>query len=283
MNSPLLLSTGPLTFASGDYREIPDTTRLQNPFRTAMWIDEIRFNFSSDTASAVLPLQARGVRVGLHLGRMPLTNNPVSIDAFGRVLTQRTPINTWRLPKPLYVPSGETIVPRIWNTSLSPIDATIEIVYVGRSIPKGEQEPKSIFVPYVAAYNAPIVNVGDPYSVVQSTEADLVNPFNETLHVQRFVGAYFAAGGLSLPGQNIYNNTLIRAVDSEGTIMVKDATIFSSLFNFSTQVWNVNTRLKPKGFYLFEVARDLSAIPFVGADPTYPIISMVGYREVALR
>jgi hypothetical protein len=243
-----------------------------------MWIDEIRFNFTS--ASVIFPPQARGVRCSLLLGRTPLTRDYVSIDAFGMVLTRRTPLNTWRLPKPLYIAADEFLAPRFWNTSGQ--THTIEIVYACRSIGSNEPRPKSIYVPWVAAYHAPSVDTpGAGFSIHQSTEADIVNPFNEPVHVQRFIGSYFAADGLSLPGQNFYNRTLVRAVDADGMVMVKDSTDFSTLFHFPTQVWGANTVLKPKGFYLFEIQRDFSDI--TEAETTYPIISMVGHREVVLQ
>jgi len=277
MESPILMSTGVISLAANQQQEITDVTRLQNPFRTPMLLDEVRFIMADFGQKNFLQAKFR-------LGRTSLTRDYTPIGNFCKNMRGNCSVLTWRLPKPLYIPANEYLVPHIRNTFTS--TRSLEVIYAGRSLAADAPVPKSMFVPWVAAYQAPSVAstgaTGTDTTVV-SSEADIVNPLDETVYVQRFIGRYQSVDALgnSEPPAQYLDNTLIRAVNHEGTIMVKDSTPFGNLFDYTTKVWPAGTVLPPKGFFLFEIQRDFTG--FTVSETTAPIISMVGYREVQLR
>lgn len=279
MNSPILMSSGLLTLAANQQQEVSDPTRFQNPFRTPMFIDEIRFVMVGGWSQNFLQAKFR-------LGRTPLSRDYTPIGNFGRSLRASARILTWRLPKPLYVPANEYLVPHVRNTYTS--SQQIEVIYAGRSLAANAPVPKSIFVPWVAAYQPAGVTTpaGNGNTIVASSEADIVNPFDVSMYVQRFLGRYqtnvsLVANQGEATGEFL-DNTYIRAVNHEGTILVKDSTPFGALFDYTTKAWPAGTVLPPKGFFLFEVERDFGSIASA-TQTTAPIISMVGYREVEVR
>lgn len=278
MDSPVLLNTAAITLAANQHQEINDPTRLQNPFRTPMMLDEIRFVVTGDAELTRHYLQAK-----FRIGRIPLTKDYTPIVSFGKSLRAISTVISWRLPKPLYVPANEYVIPHIRNTDS--MSRTIQVVYAGRSLGETAPSPKSMFVPWVTSYQAPTASTAaTDYGTDLSTEADIVNPFDVPLYVQRFIGRYLTASA-DTTGEawaDYLNNTMIRAVNHEGTILVKDGTPFGNLFDFTTKVWPAGTILPPKGFFLFEVTRDFTSLT-TNFRATAPIISMVGYREVPLQ
>lgn len=279
MDSPVLLSTAAITLAANQQQEVNDPTRLSNPFRTPMMLDEIRF--------VVTGTQAQNTRDYLEakfrLGRIPLAANYVPITSFGKSLNALSAVMTWRLPKPLYVPANEYVVPHIRNTNSA--SKILQVIYAGRSLGENVPTPKSMFVPWVTSYQATLASTAaTDYGTETSTEADLVNPFDTPLYVQRFIGRYLSASADNTGEaySDYLNNTFIRAVNHEGTILVKDETPFGNLFDHTTKVWPAGTVLPPKGFFLFEVRRDFTTLSS-NFRATAPIISMIGYREVPLR
>lgn len=297
MRSPILLSAT-ATVAPGAVAEF-ETTRLQNPFRTAMLIDEVRIFISGSTATTPITY---GLGLDLKLGRVPLTKDYVPIANFGRALNDdpdppgiligQTTMSvlgpfTWRLPKPLYVPATEFLIPRIFNNPpyAASQTRTITIAYAGRSLDESERIPDVIDVPYVSYWECPVQTSGNQ-TPQQSTEADLVNPFNEPLTVQRFIGRCWGTGaqfpgGATIGTPDVGFGVGVRAANSNGVIMVKDSTPFPTLFSLPDRSWTVNNLLAPKGFFLFYL--DFDQFGEVQSADIAPIISMVGYRKVRIQ
>lgn len=296
MRSPILLSASATISAGGGTAEF-ETTRLQNPFRTPMLLDEVRV-FVTRGGANPNAYDAYGLGLDLKLGRVPLTKDYVPIANFGKALNDDpdppgfgfqqivTGPWTWKLPKPLYIPATEFLVPKIyWPPDLvTSLPRTVTIVYAGRSLEDGLQVPESIPVPYVSYISTPRVAWGSN-TTYQSTPSGLVNPFNEPLYVQRFIGRQWLSVG-SFVGSNpdaTGISTLVRAANHDGMIMIKDPTSFSSVFAVPDRSWTINTVLAPKGFFIFTLDRDYSAYSAFSAQSNAQFISMVGYREVRLR
>lgn len=294
MNSPILLNAT-VSVSPGANSEISDPTRLQNPFRTPMLLDEIRFFPQTQTFSGLEVWQTLlrlALQVDLRLGRVPLTNGPVSISCFGKSLNDATrylslesggPF-TYKLPKPLFLLPEEYLVPRVYhNPAFGTSEAQVlEVIYVGRSLPADFPRPQVRHIPWIAQapkLDATITTSGD--TIVQTTEADLVNPFDVPLKVQRFIGDFYnsvdRAGNVGVTADVQGELTLMRAVDHEGGILVKDSTPFSHLFGYNDRSWTVNTVLAPKGFFIFFIERNYAGL---SGDPvtTAPIFTMTGYR-----
>lgn len=298
MDSPVLLSA---TFAVpvNSVRGLADSTQLQNPSRTAMWLDEIRVfaHFPQERSQADVQDINLQLRISLKLGRIPITNGFVPIALMGKVLNPTEFIlegnggfHTWKLPKPLYIPAGEYLIPEIQHIGFASITDTpdIRITYAGRSLPSDHPRPPVLNFPWVTAYVTPNRGVG--VFTDQSYETDLVNPFNEPLRVQRFVGDVVLADsnnnatrGNNRPACSIGSRfTTVRMANSNGAILVRDPTPFNHLFNVTDRTWTVNALLPPKGFYTTFLNQDYSLLDLSGVTIT-SMISMVGHREVKLQ
>ncbi len=127
----------------------------------------------------------------------------------------------------------------------------------------------------------------------QSTPSDLYNPWDQDLHVQRFVGRLMGQPigedqqrmGLAsvvvdfttgLPS----TGTMVSAQDSFNNILIRDQTPFAHVFEFLDRAWTVNCVLPPKGFYLFTVDRLWSGYRVTTASTVTVGIGMTGWREV---
>ena len=296
MESPILLTAEFSLLPGADTKGLADSSLLQNPFGTAMLLDEIRFTVNNFQHS-------RGgeggiIRAAFKLGRTPITNGFIPIWNFGKVLNPIEALGavtvstfTWKLPKPLYIPPSEYLIPTLQNIAMpSGLDLTakVRVTYAGRSLASNHPTPKAIHVPWVTAYLTPFRGAGT--FTDQSTEADLVNPFNESLNVQRFIGrilvdkitateevgesvTYYAGLGSRL--------TTVRMTNSNGVILVRDNTPFNHLFNATDRSWTVNAILPPKGFYLAFFSQNHTGMDAAGYVSS--MISMIGHREVKLR
>ncbi len=306
MISPLILQAQITPPLGGGSFGLADTTRLENPFQTPMWIDEIRFRLAD---SAVLggPSWSR-LKVELKLGNITLTNGFVPIGLLGKVLNDsfgetRAPICfTWRLPKPLFIPARELLRPTLYLEPFTANDLkTVTIIYCCRPLPVGTPTPTTLQIPWVTYFKPPnLVMTGAVDTTNQSTPSDLFNPWDEELRVQRFtgrlMGSYTGAGiedsdYMSLAsaqvnlatGKPTYG-TFVSAQDSFNNILIRDATPFAHVFDFIDRAWTVNCVLPPKGFYLFTVDRYWSGYtPTLGTTTATVGIGMVGWREVTAK
>lgn len=305
MNSPIVLSAS-VSVSANQILE-PETTRLQNPYKTAMLLEEIRFRmpFVLGAASAEWP-PFLSVRAELRMGRLMMTNGfvPVgnlcrrTIEENGDSLGNANVWHTWKLAKPLYVPKGEFVIPRIQLDPRygSPTSAMpIQVSYAGRSLPVDCPVPRSISLPWATHFDIPKLaySSGNTDSTI-STPGQLVNPFEKSIFVQRFIGRTLRQSSETILGNTVNElgfftgdsipastQTVVRAVDSFGNILVRDPTPFTHLFQFLDRSWTVNSMLSPKGFYIFTVDRNYTATV---ANLTFAhAISMVGYREVELQ
>lgn len=308
---PLSLSAQ-VTLSPGTVVE-PQTTNLQNPTGSPYLIDEIRVKII-DTNSLRIPDPHIAIGMSLYLGREPLTNGFVPIGNFGRVLLNSFLQGqenakwefTWRLFRPILLHPGEFLVPRFNYTPnlgvvSNPDDESIQIgiVYAGRRIiDPAFQMPEKMVVPWVSSFQLSTQD-WDPSSgfvTDVSKESDMVNMFDSPLFVQRFIGRYGWLSRTTFPDPaepEITNSrsllatayTMVRAVDSKGTILVRDPAPWTQVFHYPDRCWDVHTTLPPKGFYLFTVDRDFAALTDIGGNTlnAFGVISMVGYREISTR
>jgi hypothetical protein len=253
----------------------------------------------------------------LKLGNLPLTQNLVPIGLFGKVLNDSstaehmtsegvltgaplTPdLFTWKLPKPLFIPARELLRPTFYlQTFPGAPSQVITVCYACRPLPVGTPTPKKLQVPWVAAFVPPMLATGSDRTDV-STPADLYNPWDQDLHVQRFNGRFMVQGNtitfgrgeeggnmtLASVEQDLETNlvtmgTTVQAQDSFNNILVRDPTPFQHVFDMVDRAWTVNAVLPPKGFYTFTMDRLWAA--YTGDPVTATCgISMVGWREVA--
>jgi hypothetical protein len=241
------------------------------------------------------------------MGRAFLTNGFVPVGNFGKVLANNpsisfalnsyetdTTFHCLKLAKPLFVPAGETLVAKFqYESKYGDLgDLSVDVIYVGRSLPSDFPTPKEQWLPWIAAFDNPLLafTAGQADSTL-STQSQLVNPFDEDLWIHRLIGrtqlsppngsfVYAELGGgiNAIAAVNVFRDTTVRATDSFGRILVRDATPFTHLFHYSDRSWTVSSVLQPKGYYLFQLDR-----AYTGTQAGWSAancISMVGYRKV---
>src|SRR5260221_8746910 len=130
--TPVLYSATPVQLSMGDVT-ILDMDAMSSPFRRPMWVDEIRWSYIGPTSISDLNFGS-SIRCKLVLGRIAITSTRdgggfVPIWNFGPPLNTPTATEDvldatfaasvdighfrWKLPKPLYVPAGQSIIPSL--------------------------------------------------------------------------------------------------------------------------------------------------------------------------
>lgn len=304
--SPILLQTQILVQPGGSMG-VADPTKLENPFQGPMWLDEIRFTITDRSQAA----QWASLRVNFKISDgTPLTHGFVPISTLGKVLqesiggiaggtgpTTETTLQhfIWKLPKPLYIAPREYLQPVMYFDPFSgAVPMTVTICYACRPVPAGTPPPKTVCLPWVAFYQPPYLTTpGATDAFEHSTPADIFNPFQQDLHVQRFVGRLLIqnatqdgynnmginSANVNLVTGNPTTGTFVSGQDSFNNILIRDPTPFAHLFDFLDRSWTVNCVLPPQGFYQFNVDRLWSA--YSQALTATVAIAMISWREVA--
>lgn len=306
MDAPLLLSSE-IALSLNQVKEF-DQPALTNPDGCGMLIDEIRF--SAIGSESNFGVGGMAIRATFRLGIHELTNVPVPIWNLGKSLmgsenlispatgepSPRRTVNTWRLPKPLYIPPGELLVPRahyVPSLVAGAFDpqqqATVRVTYACRALPRGTPPPEVIRVPWVSFVQAPLIEL-DTANVssyeFESMISDLSNPFEVPLHLERFIGRLVSSGvedvNMTTTGRlyELYSSLLqARLTETSGRFSVRDPVPFGHLFQALDRSWEVRTVLPPKSSYRLYL--EATGLEESGDDlDIYPCVSMVGYREV---
>lgn len=288
METPVVVGPDPIALLPNQIIGISDTTKVRNPFRTAMWVDELRFRADPT------------VRVRLSLGRHPITNDFIPIPGLCKILnpisegrdSPAAPFNffgvpnppfywTWRMPKPLYVPSGEYIQTAFMLDSTlpgAPDSATVGYSIAGRSTL--DPPPKAVNMAYATTFGSgPIAGGLAVAQSFTSPDSALANPFNVPLRVQRFIGRELRVAPDIGPDFQL----TVRMGNSHGGVTIKDPTPFPDAFHYTDRAWTVNTRLVPKGFYSVVIRAPAGYVgPPAGQEPNHVFVTMIGHREVVL-
>lgn len=318
--SPLLLQAQIIVPPAGSMG-LADTTLLENPFQGPMWLDEIRFRLPVSDGVMAPPLSWSAIGVDLKLGNIPITRSNTPISLLGKTLNDAFNNNfspgeqawtnqddtgfvagpqmfTWKLPKPLFIPARELLRPTMYFRPYAGAAArTVTICYACRPLPVNFPTPAKLDIPWVSYFSPGFSAVPSATDLSdQSTPSEIYNPWNEELHVQRFVGRfmgqpyYEADNFMGLASAQVdfttgltKSGTFVTAQDSFGNILVRDPTPFAHVFDFLDRSWTVNAKLPSKGFYTFTVDRQWSAYPAnsLGLTAATVGISMIGWREVA--
>jgi hypothetical protein len=306
--SPQLLQAQITLPSGGGEVGLADPTRLENPFQAPMWLDEVRVRLPTNPGGQqTYGYWGSSIYLKLLLGSLPLTSGNVPIGLFGKNLNYRAQfpattggqtVFTWKLPKPLFIPAREFLRPIVYYAPTFPlsghaqVDQVVTICYAVRPLPKGTPTPRTLQLPWATAFVPPFLQAGVSDDVQVSTPSDIYNPWNEDLHVQRFLGQLLVQEHLdefsymTLASENVDSvsgitttGTLVTAQDSFNNILVRDPTPFAHLFNFNDFAWTVNAVLPPKGFYTFTLERLWSAYTGTTVSAS-PALSMIGWRNV---
>ena len=284
-----------------------DFRGLQNRTDKRLRIDEIRFQIVRADRVGVgrLTPTADGAftsRIQLRIGNTPITADLVPVpsmtwpidhfieDANG--LTGFTSVQQGyylRFSKPVHIEPGEAIMVRWLHTATTAQRLTVTAICREANPADGQG-----FIPWITKWIPTVHTDGTGNFIDESTPADLVNPFDDTILVERLIGRLWwgsmASGNLREIGKENppaidqqpilpFDTFRVKAEDHEGTQIVRDATPFGVVFEFIRKSWAVNATLAPKGFYRVTLEARLATQVVDGTpQPITPFIGMLGYR-----
>lgn len=297
---PILLSST-ITLPTVGFTPPLDSIAMSEPFRKAIWIDEIRWTaVTYDDVSARGPFG--GLRVSLKLGDLALTNTR-SGDNFVPILNLVPVIQgyeagegqqgsltdasvligvgqfTWRFPRPLYVPAGGNLSAKYQQTSEDDSRVkTLVTTYAGRYANPDDVLPSRVAVPFATVWET----TGQTgVTVVKSSDLDLVNPFNSTLYTQRMIGRIISASGgdygagSQIPGTIPTSEQGILIEDSVGRVVSRDFAPFNNILDGIKRSWIFESELAP---------RERINVTLNGMQNNQNVyVSLIGYRYEELR
>lgn len=285
---------------------------LKNPMGGAMEIHQIKWELQIPSASVTFTGSVTGGVIGckLEMGGHPLTNGFIPVWSFvkpnsildeilmntGATAAGQVSVFTWNLARPLYVPPGVTVTPAFQHRGLFQAAVNVRISYGGRSFRAKTAAPKKVNVPYASVYISKNFDA-NAADTDQSTELDIINPFDTPLKLQRLTGrcqfqdsnrggnlyideGYNGATSGPTPGEEMLS---VRIFDSNGRPIVRNATIFRSVFSTITRSWEMDNGavMDPESYYRVLLTK---AAPLAGAssDPVFcqAFVGAVGWREI---
>lgn len=266
--APFMVS-GQVTVASG--RTAPcDAGAMSQPYRRPFWIDEIRWGIRCAPGVSISQLAMGAlIKTKLAIGRatvsydfIPIHNYGVSfqpngfveeaVDAtFGSATRVGFSDYRWKLPKPLYVPAGMTLMSSFSRDADGFPDATVNLAYAGRYVDGDDKRPKKIAVPFVSAWQPASGSTN-----AQSSEKDLVNPYDELLYTQKMIGRAWlytnANSGVSTSptfASPLTTSSQIVIKDSYGNNVVRDFLGLTRVFEYNRRAWTFSRILLPRERY----------------------------------
>lgn len=306
---PLLLESS-VSLASGG-SALPDVRELQNPYRTPFVIDEIVFllrwirsggtdftNFGASirarfamgrvsVTSDHVPVWSFGPQIQGNSNVPPPTNNLVEgqsglsggVDSAGQLNTYSS--FKWKLPVPLLVPPGNTLVPSFLRSADGMSgNVSVYVSYAGRRLESTFRMPADIDVPYVALY---ATERGADTGI--SSELHLVNPFLVPMRVQRLTGRVEQILANPVPFGNVQEDFALGLLDfptdfgitmedTYGYKVVKSTTPVGHVFDLPRRAWTFNKVLLPKERYTVRLNGTAGSM-----SNRLLTIAMIGHRK----
>jgi hypothetical protein len=284
---------------------------MTNPMGQDMEVTELKFQLLSlgNSGFALDAVLGASIAVELKLGNYKLTNGAVPVFSLGRAenltaeyatLASLNLYNTfsWRLPRPMFVPAGATVIANFTHTGLIALPINVRFSMSARSL---FIKPKVVCLPWASAFTSKVFNPLTTAGTDQSGHVDLVNDSTgfegaaQILKVQRFVGRAIViqSGDHAYEGPTFgaafrEDGLTVRMMDSYGRPTVRYYTPFTSVFSGLTRSWELEgsgVELDPGAYYLALLKS--AALPGIGGFGYTGIqgqafISLIGWREVAL-
>lgn len=277
-----------------------NSVALKNPDGRAMELLEVRFNVYSESLvsvnAGVFGLGITGATMGckLDLGGNELTNGYVPVWNFGpgrydwaepnRAQYKWTSLTfIWKLARPLYIPAGQIVVPSFYHFGLVNAPLNVRINYACRQFKPGAPKPKSVILPYVAAYKSKSFDLGSVQDTDQSAETDLFNKFAQPLNIEHFTGRFNLFN--STTNENLYTGVgcadlgNVRMTNSNGAPIIYRNAIFNDVFTPQTRAIEVKHKLDPGAFYTVFITKTTGSGGGAGYLGQY-FVGMTGWREI---
>lgn len=291
--------------------------KMRNTTDTPAYIDEIRFltQYPVDPRAFVL--------VNLRMGNgTPLTRDYTPMWLLGSEFNRKLVANPilslatatsayvyqqrFRLARPILLAPQDDIVIELkldtnffayLDTTIRTLgrenaDITIQTGLIGRSLPSNIEWPLKNDYPFVSFYRSPFFTFGT-LTEYTTTLADLQNPFQEELQIEKFVGRMFVTSYDSYDINAVDPNEVAvtwKLTDNRGKIIIRDFSNFAEIFHSSDSSWWNKTTMPPKSFYVGKLRVDTRAYAAGNAWPAYSSLvspslfdtAIIGYRSVDL-
>lgn len=264
---------------------------LRNLTGRSLRVNEIRFfpeRTSAPLFAALTPWLA-ATTVQLRIGNTPITEQFIPLAAFVEAIdlsmeaggesedTGSTGARVLRFRQPVVLAPRETITYSILQNTAATFDMRVTAVC--------EEASESGVTPWIAVWSStPRLDGSGDYEE-SSTEADLVNPFNTPMFVERFIGRLVYDGSILTPGLSgamilNFDKVRVRIDDHRNRQIVRDPTPFGNVFDYILRGWQVNSTLDARGFYRVSIDKRLSTqvISGRGAGNVQAMIGMLGYH-----
>lgn len=213
------------------------------------------------------------------------------IDEMGLNATNHVMGFRLKLARPMWLQPGGFINATFHHNSLTQDALTAQIGLAGRILLDGPSSPpKKVCIPYVSNYQSKSFDGYGAADTDNSTENDLINPFEVPLRVQRFThhtNIFDATGPLNHEYDNGYadldsNLFQVRMVGSDGSLIVPTFSTMNQIFSRMTRSWECEHTLAPGGYYVAYLNKLAPPNLTTGTYQVVEHIGMVGYREVTL-
>lgn len=298
----------------------PNVSALANPHGLPMEIREIKFRLypQSNQTDSFRYVSGMSIGVKFDLGAMAISDQKMPIDGFGNsrdddeVLLSGTNVfvdpadetvmvnpfeYTWRLKYPLFVPTGGVLTPVFEHLGQNPFPIVVEVIYLACSLPPDYRPPKTVMVPWVAAFNSNSYdNVATtPAGREISPELDIANNFDVPLEISRLTGrctlvrvGSSATSSINASeewnGEHRFVAGTIRIRGSRGDELARVKTIFDGLWPITWRAWDIpgGWIMRPGEFYKvqLDVAALLASPQAVDIGRVQYAISAIGYRPI---
>lgn len=276
---------------------------LKNPMGQDMELLEIKFELQSAFVGGSASALGGTISAELTMGGLKLTNEAIPVWGFGRAenlsaetQSGRTPDGasvgfiyySWRLPRPLYIPAGDTVIPTFTHSGNIATPIGVRVGYSCRTTTR----PRIAYVPWVTKYISRSFNPLEDAGVDASGPLNLVNPHDQVVYIQRFTGRTLAKVVVSASSQPTVEADPIsfgakylqmRMTDSYGRPIVRTFTPFRSVFSAGSRSWECDngTILDPKSFYIVNLKKDAMVLAATNEGSFGQAqITMVGWREI---
>ncbi len=268
----------------------PDLLKLKNPTGEHFVIREIRFSLRPVAGTGAWYFTGGAVAAKFDLGTQALTNAHVPVWNFGRYVAREadgavygTPNQfQWKLKHPIYVPAGAGLACEFQHRGMVSASIVASVTYLGHSYDGAP--PTTVRLPWVASYSSKVFRVLDADSDLSSS-ADLMNPFDAPVYLERFTGRLnFVRPSTDQNFAFLADRTVfIRMRHSSGVPMVREFTHLRQVFGVYPHSWEQRgTILAPGACYLVDVDKRATTVVPDQDQTVQATIGMVGWRELKL-
>ncbi len=219
----------------------PDSGALQHPFRLPMVIDEI--SMTTKIAPSFTGSPGGSIQTKFKMNTLDLMSDPIPLWSFNPTTDtfRESSVGSafesvdqyvftnflWKLPKPLYVPSGGALVPVVNRISDNGGSARVDFAYHGRTV-LDPVAPNKIAVPFIGVFIQPYTAAAG-----QSNARNLYNPFQVPLHVQRLVLRAYINNSVERTSYTTSDGYTIKLTNSNGVMFTRDFVPYSAAVNRS--------------------------------------------------